>query len=432
MSETILIRDAGKYAGEMVTVRGWLTHKRSHGKISFIDMRDGTGFMQGVMAKKDVSEDIWNRIEDLTLETSLAMTGKVNPEKRAPGGYELHVNDLKVYQIADEFPIQPKEHGIDFLLSNRHLWLRSKQQVAILKIRDSIIYAIREFFKKRQFVLVDSPILTSSVGESSSTLFSTEYFDLGKAYLAQTGQLYLEAAIYAHNLVYCFGPTFRAEKSKTRRHLTEFWMVEGEQAFYDNDENMELQEDMITYIVNYVLENNRAELEILERDIEKLEAIKKPFKRLPYDDAIDYLKQQGSEIQWGSDLGAADETLISSLEDSPTFVINYPKKAKAFYMKEHPERDDLVLCSDLLAPEGYGEIIGGSQREEDPDKLIRRIKKEGLDPKAYGWYLDLRKYGSVPHSGFGLGIERTVAWITGRPHVREMIPFPRMIHHIYP
>ncbi len=432
MMEKILIRDAKHHDGETVKIEGWLNHKRSHGKIHFLNMRDGTGYMQGVMGKKDVPEDVFKLVDEMTQETSFWMVGKLNKDDRAPGGYEMHVKDLGIYQIAEEYPIQPKEHGVDFLLKNRHLWLRSSQQISIMRIRDTIIYAIREFFRKRGFVLIDSPILTGAVGETTSTLFETEYYDLGKAYLAQTGQLYLEAAIAAHNLVYCFGPTFRAEKSKTRRHLSEFWMIEAEEAFYDNNQNIDLQEDMILYIIESVLANNREDLETLERDISKLEKVKKPFRRLAYDDAIEELQKAGSDIVWGADLGAQDETLISEASDSPTFVINYPKKAKAFYMKEHPDNKDLVLCSDLLAPEGYGEIIGGSQREDNNDRLMARISEEGLDPESYGWYLDLRRYGSVPHSGFGLGIERTVAWITGRHHVREMIPFPRMMHHIYP
>jgi asparaginyl-tRNA synthetase len=346
------------------------------------------------------------------------------------------VDKIEVVSPSHDFPITPKSHGIDFLLSHRHLWLRSRRQLAILRIRDEVIRAVRDFFFEHDFVLVDSPILTGAVGESAGTLFSTDYFDLGKAYLAQTGQLYLEAAIYAFEKVYCFGPTFRAEKSKTRRHLTEFWMVEAEAAFLDNDGNMALQEDFVDYIVGRVLERRQEELGQLGRDVGPLEKARAPFERISYDEAIDLLKKEGKPAVWGEDLTGEDETVLTSLFDKPLFVVNYPAKAKAFYMKAHPkahpEREDVVLCADLLAPEGYGEIIGGSQREDDHDRLLSRIREEGLPEEAYGWYLDLRKYGSVVHSGFGLGIERTIAWICGLDHLREAIPFPRTMGRIYP
>lgn len=426
------IKNASDAVGKEITVQGWLYHKRSSGKIRFLVVRDGTGFMQCVMGMKDVDEQTFALFDQLTYESSLAVTGTIHEDKRAPGGYEMSISNIKVFQIAEPFPIQPKEHGIEFLLDNRHLWLRSSKQVAIMRIRDEVEKAIRDFFYERNFNLMDSPILTSSIGESAGELFSTDYFDMGKAYLAQTGQLYLEAAIYGLGRVYCFGPTFRAEKSKTRRHLTEFWMVEAEAAFYDNEMNIALQEEMIEYIVARVLENRADELHTLERDITPLQKIKRPFNKVSYDDAIDYLKKNGSDIEWGEDLGGDEQTIISNMSDQPTFVMNFPREAKAFYMKEHPDRKELVLCSDLLAPEGYGEIIGGSQREDDYDKLIVRIHEQRLPEEAYRWYLDLRKYGSVLHSGFGLGVERTVGWIAGRHHIRETIPFPRTINRIYP
>ncbi|MCJ7496521.1 MAG: asparagine--tRNA ligase, partial [candidate division Zixibacteria bacterium] len=338
----------------------------------------------------------------------------------------------KIIQIAQDYPITPKEHGTAFLMDNRHLWLRSSRQQAIMRVRNEIIYAIRTFFYEKRFILIDTPILTGAIGETATTLFETQYFDLCKAYLAQTGQLYNEAAAMAFGRIYCFGPTFRAEKSKTRRHLTEFWMVEAEMAFYDNNDNMKLQEEFVEYVVQSVLDKSRKELEYLERDLSKLEKIKQPFERMSYDEAIECLKGKGSQIEWGTDLGGDDETLLANMYDKPLFVYNYPKKVKAFYMKPHPEREDLVLCADLLAPEGYGEIIGGSQRNDDYDSLVKRIEEEKLPLDAYKWYLDLRKYGSVPHSGFGLGVERTVAWICGLPHIRETIPFPRMLYRLYP
>ncbi|MCJ7508051.1 MAG: asparagine--tRNA ligase, partial [candidate division Zixibacteria bacterium] len=418
--------------GQEITIKGWLYNKRSSGKIHFLIIRDGTGIIQAVMSKGEVSDEVFNLYDQLTQESSLEIQGKIREDKRAPGGYELIISDIKIVQIAKDYPITPKEHGTAFLMEHRHLWLRSSRQYAILKIRNEIIMAIRDYFYRNGFVLIDTPILTGAIGETATTLFETEYFDLGKAYLAQTGQLYLEAACVSLGKAYCFGPTFRAEKSKTRRHLTEFWMVEAEEAFYDNDDNMDLEEDFLCYIVKWILKNSKAELESLERDIPALEKIEKPFPRISYDQAVDMLNKKGSSFQWGADFGGEDETILSKEFDKPVFVCNYPKKARAFYMKPHPQRDDLVLCADLLAPEGYGEIIGGSQRNDDYDSLLKRIKEEKLPQEAYEWYLDLRKYGSVPHSGFGLGVERVVTWICGLPHIRESIPFPRMLYKLYP
>jgi asparaginyl-tRNA synthetase len=430
---TCYINQLGEHVGEEVTVRGWLNNKRSSGKIRFLLVRDGTGLVQCVLVKGEVSEDVFEAHDQLTQESSVIVTGTVRADKRAPGGYEMTASGLEIVQIAEEYPIQPKEHRVDTLLPLRHLWLRSSRQHAIMRVRNEVIMAIRQYFYERGFIMLDTPILTGSVGESGQTLFATEYFDMGNAYLAQTGQLYAEAGAMAFGKVYCFGPTFRAEKSKTRRHLTEFWMMEPEVAFYDSDDNMDLQEDMTCYIIEWVLNKSRADLETLERDISKLEQVKKPFPRISYDEAVEKLRASGeSDIEYGNDFGADDETILTNMFDRPIFVYNYPRKIKAFYMKQHPERDDLVLCNDMLAPEGYGEIIGGSQREEDPEKLIARIKEENLPLDAYKWYLDLRRFGSVPHSGFGLGLERTVGWICGVHHIRETIPFARTIGRIYP
>ncbi len=420
------------YVGQEVRLSGWLYNKRSGGKIHFLLVRDGTGVVQAVVVKKEVPEDVFALYDSLTQESSLYVSGTVREDSRAPGGYELTVTNIEIVQIADEYPISKKEHGVDFLLNNRHLWLRSSRQYAIMHIRNQIIWAIRKFFYDRQFVLIDSPILTGSIGEEAGTLFSTEYFKMGKAYLAQTGQLYLEAACMALRNVFCFGPTFRAEKSLTRRHLTEFWMIEGEMAYCDHECSLKIQEDMMAFVVQWVLDTCKEHLEKIERDLSKLEAIKTPFPRLDYGEAIKILQENGSEIKWGDDLGAEDETILSTRYDRPVFIVNYPKHAKAFYMKENPDNPETVLCADLLASEGYGEIIGGSQREDDYDKLLNRIREEKLPEEAYGWYLDLRKYGSVPHAGFGLGIERTVTWICGIHHLREAIPFPRLMTRLYP
>jgi asparaginyl-tRNA synthetase len=419
-------------AGKIVTVRGWITTVRSSGKVAFLVLRDGTGLLQCVLVKSAVTQDVWDRFAQLSLETSVAVTGDVRADARAPGGYELGVTDLAIVGTSPlDYPIQPKEHGIDFLLDHRHLWLRSPRQRAIATIRSELEQGIQDFFYSRDFLRVDTPILTAAIGERSG-LFSTEYFDEGSAYLAQTGQLYGEAAAAAWGKIYTFGPTFRAEKSKTRRHLTEFWMIEPEVAWNDSNDNMQLQEDFVSYLVQRALEKRSAELTELERDLTKLEAIKAPFPRLEYTEAIDLLHRKGSTTSWGEDLGAEDESLIVADYDRPVFVMNYPKEAKAFYMKENPADPRTVLCDDLLAPEGYGEIIGGSQREDDYDRLLKRIIEEGLDPAAYEWYLDLRRYGTFVHAGFGLGLERTIAWICGLPHLREAIAFPRMMHRLRP
>jgi asparaginyl-tRNA synthetase len=395
-------------------------------------MRDGSGTLQCVLVKSSLPAEAWERFSQLTQETTIEVAGEVRPDKRAPGGVELGVTELTVTGPSPtDYPIQPKEHGIDFLLDNRHLWLRSERQLAIARVRNEIEMAIRDFFYQRDFLCVDTPILTAAIGERSG-LFSTEYFDEGTAYLAQTGQLYGEAAAAAFGKIYTFGPTFRAEKSKTRRHLTEFWMIEPEVAFNDSNDNMRLQEDFVSYIVERCLERQLESLKHLERDISKLETVVTPFPRINYSDAIGILEQKGSTAKWGDDLGAEDESLLVEGHDRPVFIYNYPKEAKAFYMKENPEDPRTVLCDDLLAPEGYGEIIGGSQREDDHDKLLHRIHEEGLPLDAYTWYLDLRKYGTFVHSGFGLGLERTVSWICGLPHLREAIAFPRMMHRLRP
>ena len=418
--------------GKVVTVRGWVTTVRSSGKVAFLVLRDGTGLLQCVVVKSAVTQEVWDRFAQLTLETSAAVTGDVRADARAPGGYELGVTDLAIVGASPlDYPIQPKEHGIDFLLDHRHLWLRSPRQRAIATIRSESEQGIHDFFYEREFLRVDTPILTAAIGERSG-LFSTEYFDEGNAYLAQTGQLYGEAAAAAWGKIYTFGPTFSAEKSKTRRHLTEFWMIEPEVAWNDSNDNMVLQEDLVSYLVQRAIEKCSAQLAELERDLSKLEVVKAPFHRLEYSDAIDLLHRKGSTTQWGEDLGAEDESLIVADYDRPVFVMNYPKEAKAFYMKENPKDPRTVLCDDLLAPEGYGEIIGGSQREDDYDKLHARIIEEGLDPAAYAWYLDLRRYGTFVHSGFGIGLERTIAWICGLPHLREAIAFPRMMHRLRP
>jgi asparaginyl-tRNA synthetase len=420
------------HVGAKVTVRGWVTHVRSSGKVAFIVMRDGTGVTQAVVVKSVVSPQAWDTFGRLTHEASVTVTGDVRGDARAPGGHELSVTDLALLgESPIDYPIQPKEHGVDFLLDHRHLWLRSPRQTAIARVRHEIEQAIHDFFYERGFVRVDTPILTAAIGERSG-LFSTEYFEEGTAYLAQTGQLYGEAAAAAFGKIYTFGPTFRAEKSKTRRHLTEFWMIEPEMAFYDTNDNMRLQEDFLSYLVRRCLERRPEELKVLERDTAPLERVVAPFPRVEYSDAVKILQGKGSAIQWGEDLGAEDETLLVGDHVTPVFVCNYPKEAKAFYMKENPADPRTVLCNDCLAPEGYGEIIGGSQREDDYDKLLARIHEERLPVDAYGWYLDLRRYGTFVHSGFGLGLERTVAWICGVPHIRECIAFPRMMHRLRP
>jgi asparaginyl-tRNA synthetase len=432
MTESARINELSAHAGTIVTVRGWVTHLRSSGKIAFIVMRDGTGIMQGVLVKNAVAQEVWERFAELTQEACIAVTGEVKADARQPGGFELGINDLQVIGTSPlDYPIQPKEHGIDFLLDNRHFWLRTPRQVAIFRIRNELEQGIHDFYYERGFLRVDTPILTAAIGERSG-LFATEYFEEGNAYLAQTGQLYGEAAAAAFGKIYTFGPTFRAEKSKTRRHLTEFWMIEPEVAFNDTHDNMRLQEDFVSYLVQRVLAKCPAELKELERDTTKLETVKTPFPRIDYTDAVATLQKKGSKVQWGDDLGAEDEALLVEDYDRPIFVMNYPKEAKAFYMKENPDDPRTVLCDDMLAPEGYGEIIGGSQREDDLEKILHRLREEKLPEEAYDWYLALRKYGTFPHSGFGLGLERTVAWICGSQHIRECIAFPRMMHRLRP
>jgi asparaginyl-tRNA synthetase len=426
------INELHEHVGQTVAVRGWVATTRSSGKIAFVVLRDGFGYLQAVFSKREVTEETWSRLAALTQETSVAVTGVVRADERAPGGHELTATGLEILGPSHEYPITPKEHGTTFLFEHRHLWLRSRRQVAIARVRHEVVQAIRDFFYERDFVLVDTPILTGAIGEDAGNLFSTDYFDLGKAYLAQTGQLYVEAAAAALGRVYCFGPTFRAEKSKTRRHLTEFWMVEPEVAWNDSDANMRLQEEFVSYIVGRVLDRRRGELKELERDTAPLERIAPPFPRISYTDAVATLTSLGSDIVWGRDLGGDDETLVAQQYDRPVFVFNYPKGVKAFYMKENPDDPRTVLNNDCLAPEGYGEIIGGSQREDDYDRLLERIQAQGLDPAAYQWYLDLRRYGTFVHAGFGLGVERTVAWICGNPHIRESIAFPRQLHRLYP
>ncbi|MGH7593773.1 MAG: asparagine--tRNA ligase [Gemmatimonadales bacterium] len=426
------IADLRQHAGQSVSVRGWVMTTRSSGKIAFLVLRDGTGYLQAVFPKNEVVDGAWDRFATLTHEANVTVTGVVREDARAPGGCELTASDVLLVAPSVDFPITPKEHGTAFLFEHRHLWLRSRRPVAIARVRNEIEHAIADFFYQRQFVRVDTPILTGAIGEQAGELFATDYFDLGQAYLAQTGQLYVEAAAAALGKVYSFGPTFRAEKSKTRRHLTEFWMCEPEVAFADNGDNMRLQEDFVSYLVARVLERCRSDLAELERNVAPLEQVKAPFARLTYTDAIARLQAQGSDIQWGADLGADDETALGAAFDTPLLIMNYPKAIKAFYMKENPDDLRTVLCNDCLAPEGYGEIIGGSQREDDHDKLLARITAQGLDPQSYTWYLDLRKYGGFVHSGFGLGLERTIAWICGIPHIREAIAFPRQIHRLYP
>ncbi|MCU0453968.1 MAG: asparagine--tRNA ligase [Bacteroidetes bacterium] len=426
------IEDLSQHVGDEVQLHGWLYNKRSSGKIRFLLLRDGTGLLQGVMVKGQVDEAMFALADELTQESSFMMQGRVRKDDRAPGGFELDVTGLKIYQIAKEYPITPKEHGIEFLADRRHLWLRSARQHAIMRVRHRIIKAIRDFFDGRGFTLVDSPILTPAACEGTSTLFETPYFDLGSAFLTQSGQLYAEAGAMALGKVYCFGPTFRAEKSKTRRHLTEFWMVEPEVAFNDLNDNMDLAEEFLEYIVQSVLKDRGPELKALERNTAKLESVRKPFPRISYDEAVAILAKKGVAFEWGNDFGGTDETLISEEFDRPVMVHRYPSAVKAFYMKRDPLNPKVALAVDVLAPEGYGEIIGGSQREDDLDLLLQRIDEHRLPREAFEWYLDLRRFGSVPHAGFGLGIERTVSWICGLEHIRETVPFPRMIYRLTP
>jgi asparaginyl-tRNA synthetase len=418
--------------GEIVTLRGWVTHLRSSGKVRFVILRDGTGLAQGVLVKGRLPEADFVAFDHLTLESSLTVTGLVKDEPRAPGGFELEVTGLTPLAISQDYPISPKEHGVGFLMDHRHLWLRSPRQQAILRIRDEVSRACRDFFHDQGFVLVDTPILTPTACEGTTNLFETNYLDWGKAYLSQSGQLYLEAAAMALGRVYCFGPTFRAEKSKTRRHLTEFWMVEAEAAFAGLEDVMQLAEALVRTLVLKVLENRGAELEILERDPKPLEAVAGPFPRLSYAEACERLKEKGMEVPWGEDFGGDEETVLSQLFDRPVLLHRYPLSCKAFYMEADPEDPRLALCVDMLAPEGYGEIIGGSQRVADLDTLLARLAEHNLPQEPLEWYLDLRRYGSVPHSGFGLGLERVVGWLCGLKHVREAIPFPRLLDRLYP
>lgn len=496
----VYITDLYKYCDKTVTVKGWVYNQRGSKSIYFTELRDGSGLCQCVISQDDVSGEVWNKASSLTQESSVGFTGLVKKDERSKGGYEIHISDIEIYQIAQNYPITPKEHGIEFLMNNRHLWLRSKKQWAAMRVRNTIVFAIHTFFQNHGFVQLDAPIFTGNAAEGTTTLFATQYFDK-PAYLTQSGQLYAEAMAMAHGKIYTFGPTFRAEKSKTRRHLTEFWMVEPEMAFYDLDMNMDLAEDMICFIINEVLNKCEDELNILERDSEKLKSIKKPFIRISYSEALDLLKSDKTknlladmdssreneksslkeelvsldkeygqakkgrkfridgrkreinerisdieedlrnipvwkknieDLKWGDDFGGSDETLLTMQFDQPVMVHRYPTEAKAFYMKKDPINRDTVLAVDVLAPEGYGEIIGGSQREDDLDEILASIKKHDLPVEAFDWYLDLRKYGSVPHSGFGLGIERTVAWLCGLKHVRETIPFPRMLGRLNP
>lgn len=428
----IFISDLSKYVGKEITILGWLYNKRSAGKLHFLILRDGTGYLQCVFFKGNVSEEVFELAGRTGQESSIEITGRIKEEKRAPGGYELDATDLKIISETHDYPITPKEHGTEFLMDNRHLWLRSSKQVAILRVRHRIVKAIRDFFDGNGFTLMDPPILTPSSCEGTSTLFETEYFDLGKAYLTQSGQLYAEAGAMALGKVYTFGPTFRAEKSKTKRHLTEFWMCEPEVAFADLNDDMDLAEEFLEYIVQTVIKEREEELKVLERDPKFLMNVKKPLPRISYDEAVEILKKNGSEFEYGNDFGAPDETIISNQFDRPVMVHRYPSAVKAFYMKRDPENPKLALAVDVLAPEGYGEIIGGSQREDNIDLLIERIKEHDLPMKDFEWYLDLRRFGSVPHSGFGLGLERTVSWICGLEHIRETIPFPRMIYRNTP
>ncbi len=430
--QNIYIKDLAKYAGESITLKGWVHNKRSSGKVKFVILRDGTGLLQCIVFKGNVSEDIFQIADKLGQESSIEITGKIKEEPRAIGGFEMDVTDLKLISESVDYPITPKEHGVEFLMDKRHLWLRSQRQAAIMRVRHRIVKAVRDFFDDRGFTLMDAPILTPSACEGTSTLFSTDYFDLGKAYLTQSGQLYAEAGAMALGKVYTFGPTFRAEKSKTRRHLTEFWMVEPEVAFADLNDNMDLAEEFLEYIVQSVLKDRAEELKILERDITKLEKVKRPFPRISYDEAVEILHKNDIKFEWGNDFGGTDETIISNQYDRPVMVHRYPSEVKAFYMKRDPENPKVALAVDVLAPEGYGEIIGGSQREDDINLLLERIKEHDLPMEMFDWYLDLRRFGSVPHAGFGLGIERTVAWICGLEHVRETIPFARMIYRNTP
>ena len=431
----IRIEDAGKHVGEQVELAGWLYNLRKSGKIAFPLLRDGTGIMQCVAVKANIDEALFETLKNLTQESSVILRGKIREEQRAPGGYEMDVEGAEVVQRvpeADPYPITPKEHGPDFLMDHRHLWLRSKRQHAVIRIRHEVIKGVRDYFDSHGFTLVDTPIFTPAACEGTTTLFEVDYFEDEKVYLTQSGQLYNEADAMAFGKVYCFGPTFRAEKSKTRRHLTEFWMVEPEMAYATLEDAKQLAEDLIVFVVGRVLENRRKELEALERDISKLETVKAPFPRMSYDDAVKALQAKGSEIQWGGDFGGPDETMITEGLDRPLMVDRYPTQVKAFYFEPDADRPELALGVDVIAPEGYGEIVGGGQRIHDLNLLLKRLEEHKLPAEAFNWYLDLRKFGSVPHAGFGMGIERFVAWMCGLEHIRETIPYPRMLYRTRP
>ena len=432
MATHVYIEDIGQHAGQEVTIKGWLHNRRSSGKIHFLTVRDGTGFIQAVLSKSAVGDELFTTADHLSQETSLVVSGVVRADARAPSGYEIDVKYFEVVGESHDYPITPKEHGVDYLLDRRHLWIRAERQQAILRVRHEIINAVRDFFNTRGFILADTPIFTPAACEGTTTLFPAQYFDEQTAYLTQSGQLYNEANAMALGRVYCFGPTFRAEKSKTRRHLTEFWMVEPEMAYADLNDVMTLAEGLVVSVVARVLDKRRGELKVLERDTSKLEAVQSPFPRISYDDAVKILKEKGLPFEWGGDFGGPDETVLSAQFDRPVMVHRYPSKVKAFYMKPDPDRPEVALGVDVLAPEGYGEIIGGGERLADLDLLLKRIEEHKLPKDAFEWYLDLRRYGSVPHGGFGMGIERVVAWICGLEHVRETIPYPRMLNRLYP
>lgn len=431
--ELITMDQASAHVDETVQVNAWLTNKRSSGKIAFLQLRDGRVNFQGIVLKQEVGEEAFHQAKSLGQESSIRLTGIVQRDDRSSLGYELLIKSIELIGASEDYPITPKEHGTDFLMDHRHLWLRSNRQHAIMLIRNELIRATYEFFNDRGFIKIDPPILTGSAPEGTTELFHTEYFDQD-AYLSQSGQLYMEAAAMAFGKVFSFGPTFRAEKSKTRRHLIEFWMMEPEMANCDHEESLKIQEEYVSYLVQNVLDHCQMALETLGRDQDQLRKYTKlPYARIEYTDAIELLKENGfDDIEWGQDFGSPHETFVANQNDQPVFIVNWPKSIKPFYMKENPDNPETVLCADMIAPEGYGEIIGGSQRIDDYDKMVENIKAYQLDPETYAWYLDLRKYGSVPHSGFGLGLERTVAWICGIEHIRETAPFPRLLHRLYP
>ena len=430
--KNIRIINAADYVGEKVKIGAWVANKRSSGKIAFLSLRDGSAFFQAVIVKSKVSEELFDLATSLNQETAIWVTGEISEDARSKFGYEIQVEAIEVVGQSDDYPITPKDHGTDFLMDHRHLWLRSSKQHAIMLIRNEIIRATHEFYQREGFIQMDSPILVGNAGENTTDLFHTEYFD-EDAYLAQTGQLYGEAGAMALGKIYTYGPTFRAEKSKTRRHLIEFWMIEPEMAFVEHDESLDIQERYVAHLVQSVLDNCDYALDVLDRDKEQLKKYTQlPYPRISYDEAIEILQDNDFDVEWGVDFGSPEETFLAEQYETPIFITNYPKAIKAFYMKQHPEREDVVICADMIAPEGYGEIIGGSQREDDYEKLLKGIENFGLGTEEYEWYLDLRRYGSVPHSGFGLGLERTVTWLAGTEHIREAIPFPRLLNRIYP